>query len=221
MVSRLSNEERVVSPFPSPRERLRAVGRGQGWGASTRAPLAPSLDNDVRRLGHREAVVARPGELELAALGRHREERQERVRGDRREQVGAEDLLAVIGADELADDVARNRLAHVVVAIAGLHLVLDQRLDDDDLAFLGLRRNVDECACHQGRSSRQAAIVTITSTSSVQNVPSLISAIAISFCESASRMRVAIFACPARGPMRALITFDCGFFSLNTWIALT
>src|SRR5690349_2428303 len=97
----------------------------------------------------------------------------------------------------------------------------DQRLDRDDLAFLGLRRNVDECARHYTGSSRQAAIVTITSTSPDQKDPSLISAIATTRCESASLMRVEILAWPARGERRALMMLGCGFFSLKTWIALT
>ena len=46
----------------------------------------------------------------------------------------------------------------------------------------------------------QAASVTITSALSDQNVPSLSAAIAIIFCEVASRMRVETCARPARGP---------------------
>ena len=54
---------------------------------------------------------------------------------------------------------------------------------------LRLGRNVDEGAGHQ-LYSRQAAMVTITSTVSDHSEPSLISAMATTFCESASRMRV-------------------------------
>src|SRR5262245_40894297 len=61
----------------------------------------------------------------------------------------------------------------------------------------------------------------MTSTSSDQKLPSFISAIAKIRCESASRTRVDSLACPAGGPSRTLITFDCGFFSLKTWIART
>src|SRR5262249_15246852 len=148
-------------------------------------------------------------------------ERDEGIGGGRRVECGAEDLLPVVGAHEQADDVARDRLAQVVVAEAGFHLVRDQRLDRDDLALLGRLRDIDERARHYPGSSRQAAMVTITSTSSDQKVPSLSSATAITRCESASRMRVESLPSPARGPRRALITFGSGVFSLKTWIALT
>jgi hypothetical protein len=61
----------------------------------------------------------------------------------------------------------------------------------------------------------------MTSWVSDQNVPSDISAMAVIFCVSARRTRVAIVALPDRAPSRTLITFGCGFFSLKTWIALT
>ena len=70
---------------------------------------ACSFDRDLGRLGRREAVVAGPGERDGAALGRDRGERDERIGGDRGIELGAEDLLAVIGADEVGDDVARDR----------------------------------------------------------------------------------------------------------------
>ena len=54
-----------------------------------------------------------------------------------------------------------------------------------------------------------------------QNEPSLSSAIAMMSCESESRIRVWMVGSPARGPSLTLITFGCGFFSANTWIALT
>src|ERR1700712_1808937 len=97
----------------------------------------------------------------------------------------------------------------------------DQRLDRDDLAALGFRRNVDQGAGHQLTSSRQAPSVMITVALSDQKVPSLISAMAVTSCVSARRMRVAMLARPARGPIWMLITFGCGFFSEKTWIALT
>ena len=43
-------------------------------------------------------------------------------------------------------------------------------------------------------------MVTMTSTLSDQKLPSLISAMATTFCESARRMRVETAALPARGP---------------------
>ena len=56
-------------------------------------------------------LVAGPFELELAALGRRREEGDERIGGDRRKQVGAKNLDAVEAAGEARDDVARNDFA--------------------------------------------------------------------------------------------------------------
>src|SRR5438874_1873520 len=54
-----------------------------------------------------------------------------------------------------------------------------------------------------------------------QNEPSLSSQIATTFWESASRMRVATFARPARGPRWKLATLGWGFFSVKTCTALT
>src|ERR1035438_10213124 len=70
-------------------------------------------------------------------------------------------------------------------------------------------------------SSTQAAMVTITSAVADQNVPSLISAMAITVWVSARRKRVEIFALPARGPRWTEMTLGCGFFSLKTWMVLT
>src|SRR5690349_7654845 len=95
-------------------------------------------------------------------------------------QIGAENLLAIIAGDEGVDDVARDRLAVGVVAVAGLHRVRDQRFDLDHLAALVLGRHVDERLGH-GVSSTQAASVTIMSALADQNEPSLSSAIAITF----------------------------------------
>src|SRR5262249_775759 len=148
------------------------------------------------------------------------EKGEEWIGGNRGMKLGAEDLLAVIFADEIGDDVARNDLAHVVDAKPGLHLVLDQGLDLDDLPALGLGRNVDEGACHHS-VSRQAGKVTITCTLSLQNEPSLSSAMAVTVWLSASRMRVLKVARPARGPNFTPTTLDCGFFSLKRWMALT
>src|SRR6185312_6518899 len=130
-----------------------------------------------------------------------------RIGRDRLVKRGVENRLAVVGAHERRNDVARNQLADVVVPEAGLHDVRDQRLDRDDLAALGLLRNIDQGACHQIRlSSRQAPSVMITSTWSDQNEPSDISQIAVTVWVSASRTRVAISALPARGPSLTLMT---------------
>src|SRR3984957_16159028 len=181
-----------------------------------------SFHGDRGGLHLRRAVLVGPGERQRAALGGDGEERDVGIGGDGGIKLGAEHFLAIIGADEVVDDVARDRRAGDAVAIAGLHHMRDQRLDLDDLAFLGGSRNMDQGAGHQGfGSSMQAASVTMTSMSSDQNEPSDSSAIAVTVCESASWMRVEKLARPARGPSLTLITFGCGFFSLKMWIALT
>src|SRR5580693_9492773 len=174
-----------------------------------------SFDRDGRRLGLREAVVARPFELDRSGRGRHREEGQERIGGDRRREIGAEYLLAVVAAHESGDDVARNERTVEADPKAGLHRMGDQRLDLDDLARLRLGRHIDEGARRHCRSSMQAAMVTMTSASSDQNEPSLSCATATIVWASASLMRVESAALPARGPKYAPMTLGCGFFSLN------
>src|SRR5262249_47399516 len=154
-------------------------------------------------------------------LGRDREERDERISGDRGRELQVEDLDAVVGAGEALDDVARDHLAVGAGAEAGLHLVRDQGLDLEHLAPLDGLGHVDEGVAHDGGSSTQAASVTITLALAVQNSPLLVSAMATIFCESLSLMRAVNCARPARGPKVALSTYGCGFFSLKTWIALT
>src|SRR6266849_879576 len=175
-----------------------------------------SLHRDLGRRRLHLPIVVGPAELQRPALRRHREEGDERVRRDRLMQVGAEDLCAVVGAHEQIDDITRNCDAGFVAPIPGFHHMRDQRLDLDDLAALGLGRNVDEGAGHGQLYSRQAAMVTITSTVSDHSEPSLISAMATTFCESARRIRVEKAALPARGPKWTLMMFGCGFFSLKT-----
>src|SRR5262249_18059247 len=165
-----------------------------------RQPLPASFDGDVNGLGRGEAVVAGPFEAQRAAFGGNGGKGQERIGGNRREQLGAEDFLSVIFADEVGDDVAWHRLACIVGAKAGLHVVRDQRFDLDDFAAFGLRRRIDEGTRHGQTPSRQAASVTMTSASLDQNEPSLICAMAMTFCESARRMRVDTVARPERGP---------------------
>src|SRR5215471_11012138 len=88
----------------------------------------------------------------------------------------------------------------------------DQSLDLNDLTPLGGGWHLDQSARHQGRSSTQAASVTITSAVPLQKDPSLVSAMAMSCCESFSLIRVDNVALPARGPSLTEITCGCGFF---------
>src|SRR5208282_6445110 len=77
-----------------------------------------SFDRDLGRCHLDIALVIGPFELELSALGCRREKADEGVRGNGGVQVGAEDLLAIIGAHERIDDVARHHGADFVAAIA-------------------------------------------------------------------------------------------------------
>src|SRR5882672_2480112 len=166
-----------------------------------------SLDADRGDLGHGVAVVADPLERKRAALGRHRGERDQGIRGHRGMQIDATDLGAVVGAGEAPDDIARDQFAELRAAKPRL---------------LRLRGQGDDRARHQiSPSSRQAESVTTTSALSDQNEPSLIWAIAVTVCVSARRTRVARLARPARGPRWTLTTSGSGFFSVSTWIALT
>src|SRR5262249_18523801 len=106
---------------------------------------------------------------------------------------------------ERRHDVPRQACAGGCIAVTRLHDVGDHGLDLKRLTTLDLSRNVDERAGHQIPST-QAASVTTTSADADQKVPSLISAIAVSVWLSARRMRVAIFALPARGPRWTAMT---------------
>src|SRR5690348_7030894 len=102
----------------------------------------------MRGLALLETAVAGPLEHDGSALLRDREEGDERIRGNRRGEGRAEDLGAVIGAEQFGDDVARDHLALIGAAEARLHDVRDQRLDLDDLAAFGGLRYVDQRAGH-------------------------------------------------------------------------
>src|SRR5439155_1674588 len=176
--ARLTAHEVVAGAAFGERNLAGGCRRGQYDHAHRGAESPHLVDGDGDRLRLREAAVTGPLERERAALGGDRRERDERVRGDRRMELRAEDLRAVVGAHECSDDVARDGAAELSAAIAGLHRVRDQGLDLDDLAALGPRRHVDEGARHRYASSRQAARVTTTFALVDQNEPSLISQIA-------------------------------------------
>ena len=176
---------------------------------------------DRGRRGLGETLVAGPFEIELAALGRDREEGDERVGGDspgtgRR----GKSRRRCSGRLKLRDDVARDHLAVGGMAVAGLHDMRHQRLDLDDLAALGRRRNVDQGGGHQITSSVQAASVTTTSDRGRPERAVGQPAMATIFWLSARRTRVETCARPARGPRWKLPIFGCGFFSLKTWMLL-
>src|SRR5579863_494398 len=175
-----------------------------------------SFDGDAGGGGFGKAVIADPFEVEFSTFGRDREKRDERIGSGRREEIGAEDLLALKTAGEARDDIARHHLAGGGAAIAGFHDMRHQRLDLDDVARFGFLRNIDQRGGHQITSSVQAASVTTTSAVVDQNEPSDSFAIAVIFWLSARRTRVDTCARPARGPRWKLPRLGCGFFSLKT-----
>src|SRR6478752_7642738 len=79
-------------------------------------------------------VIILPGEGEFTRFRRLEEEGLVRVGRNRGMPIGGENRLAVEARAELVDDLTRNRLALGVLALAGFHLVRDQRLDLDHLA---------------------------------------------------------------------------------------
>src|SRR5438552_6634378 len=113
---------------------------------TTARRMMRSFHGDLDLLGCGVAVVAGPPEFDGAALGGDRVEGDERVGGNRWMQLGAENLLAVVGGDEVRDDVARDDGPHVGIAEPRLHRMRDQRLDSDDFAALGPGGDLDECA---------------------------------------------------------------------------
>src|SRR5262249_50025488 len=97
-------------------------GRGRCRRSPTRSRKEPplrSFDGDIDGFGRAEAVVAGPLEVQRPAFGGNGEKGEKRIGRDRREQLGAEDFLAVIFANEIGDDVARDRLARVMRGEAG------------------------------------------------------------------------------------------------------
>jgi transposase len=121
-------------------------------------------------------------------------------------------------ADRLAvrHDVTRDRLTHGVAPLAAFHRMRDQQLDVERLPPLDPLRHVDQHTDHRIPQSMQAASVTSRSTLSRQQLPSASFATAITVCDVASRMRVAMRGAPVRGPNRTRITCGSGLPSANT-----
>src|SRR5258708_39173854 len=87
-----------------------------------------SLKGNRGRSGLGKTVVADPFKIELAALGRDRKEGDEGIRGDRRKQIGAENLSPVVTAGEAGDDVAWDDTATRGAGVNGLPDVRHPRL---------------------------------------------------------------------------------------------
>src|SRR5207249_4013238 len=105
--------------------------------ASFRRPLR---DGDFFLGRDHGAVVIRPGEREDAAFLDLDGKLQVGIRGNGRLQFTFEYGLAVEGAGEALDDLARHDLAAWVLALTRFHHMSNERLDFDDLAFAGLLR---------------------------------------------------------------------------------
>ena len=118
-------------------------------------------------------------------------------------------------ARELVDDLARDRLALRILALARFHLVRDQRLDLDQLAGCGLGRHAHARGRFGGHGviltlivvvvgravgqPPQPPMVTLTLALAMWSEPFDISATQTMFCVCASRMRVAAEALPQAG----------------------
>ena len=103
-------------------------------------------------------------------------------------QLRTEDFAAVVGALEGLDDVPRDFLACVVEPEAGLHRMLDQRADLDDLAAFRALRHAHPRRTHAAYSPH-SEVTTSMSTAADHSVPSLITATAVICCEVATRTR--------------------------------
>src|ERR1700722_3104820 len=148
------------------------------------------------------AVVVEPGEAEGAAFGHPRRELDVGVGRDRRLEVDAEHELVVERGGELVDDLARDELAALVLAKAGLHDVGDQRPDLDHLALLRALGQLDASVLrHRVFSAQppQPPTVTLTVFFAVMNSPLLVLATTVTSCVAARRMRVATSARPQAG----------------------
>src|SRR5207244_2713998 len=114
---------------------------------------ASSLDDDRLALRTPLALVVYPGELEIPARFGDGVELHVGIGGNARGQIGAEHFHSVIAARKRVDDVALDEMTDVVVAVAGLHGVLDEDADLDHLAAPRLPGNLDSCG-HGMRSLR-------------------------------------------------------------------
>ena len=90
-----------------------------------------------------EILVSRPRELERAGARHLHEEGDERVRRRAGLKLRGEHVLTLVLGGERVDDVARDGLAGIVLALARLHDVADQRLHFDHVADLGAVGKLD------------------------------------------------------------------------------
>src|SRR5439155_18865664 len=110
-----------------------------------RAPRTSSPDYDGLALRAPLAFVVDPGELEIPARFGDGVEVHVWIGGNARGQIGAEHFHSVIAARKRVDDVALDEMPDDVVAVAGLHGVLDEDADFDDITAPRLPGNLDSC----------------------------------------------------------------------------
>src|SRR6266478_7454585 len=75
------------------------------------------------------AAILFPNERESAALRRAQVEFDKRIRRNGLVEVDAEHHNVIVAAGKLVDDLARDDVALVIMAQAGLHLMADEGLD--------------------------------------------------------------------------------------------
>src|ERR1700722_3089896 len=199
--------------------RIAGLPRRSATARRQRAPEAASCHRDRHEFGLGDAVIIGERHGQSPAFLRHDTERQERIGGDGGEEISLQHGLAIKCANEMIDDVARNRLAHLIAPLPALHRMRDQQFHIEWLVGRDLFRNIDQDADHD--QSMQAARVTSRSTLSRQHEPSRNRAMAITVCEVANRIRVVTRGAPDRGPKRNTATRGNGLPSANTWIAST
>src|SRR5262249_36463099 len=123
------------------------------------------------------------------------------IGGNRRLEVAGEHRPAVEGTGEAIDDIARDRLAVRIPALAGFHHMRNQRADLDHLALLGELRQPDARLRGHERLPQfvHAPMVTSTCCLAAKIRPSLIFASTVTVWLSARRMRIENAAFPAIG----------------------
>src|SRR5262249_46203823 len=99
--------------------------------------------------GDHGTIIVDPAEPEGPAALDLCSELDERIGCDSGFEVGGEHALAIKVARELVDDLARDRVAALVLAEPGLHRMRQERLDLDNLAFFGFLWNLSpRRRCH-------------------------------------------------------------------------
>src|SRR6185295_7770620 len=137
------------------------------------------------------AVVVSPCEFECAALVDLCVELHVRIGCNCRIEIHRKHGLAIELAGELVDDFARDRVAILVLPLARLHHVRQQRLDFDHFALFGFCRKLEAWFFRHGLllflqlsdQPPQPPIVTFTSLWLVKNSPLLVFATAMMFCD--------------------------------------